>query len=75
MALFNKFIGGKNGCVIAAAALKYDGAVLSANEIDHYLRLMRGDTLLGVGGGASTRKGEMTRRCDARTCSHSSHVQ
>ena len=57
VALFNKFIGGKNGSVIAAAVLKYGGTMLSANEIDHYIRLLRGNTLLGVGGGASARKG------------------
>jgi hypothetical protein len=62
VALFNKFIGGKNGRVIAAAALEYDGTVLSANEIDHYLRLLRGDTLLGAGGGTSARKGAPLRR-------------
>ena len=61
MVLFNKFIGGKSGRVIAAAAPEYDGIVLSANEIDYYHRLLCGNTLLGVGGGSSARKGAPLR--------------
>ena len=62
MALFNKFSSGKNGRLIAAATLEYDGTMMYAHEADYYLRLLCCNMQLGVGGGSSARKGALLRR-------------
>ena len=59
---FNKFISGKTSRVITAAALECDGTVLRPCEIDYYIKLLRGNKLLGVGGDTSTNIGAPLRR-------------